>query len=122
MQFYILSAFSYLSMEKKIVFVPHCILNQNVRAVGKERTTKEIIKIFAEAEIGIVQMPCPEVEFDGGLERQAKTKKSYDKETYRNQCREISLKILKAVKEYLEKEYKILGILGVEFSPKIGRA
>jgi predicted secreted protein len=105
---------------KKVVFVPHCILNQNVRAVGKEKsngTIKEIVNFFAEAEVGIVQLPCPEVEFDGGLDRQLKTKENYNNEVYRNCCREISLKVLKEVREYLDKEYKVVGILGVEFSP-----
>lgn len=108
---------------KKVVFVPHCILNQNVRAVGKEKsygTVKEIIKFFAEAEIGIIQLPCPEVEFDGGLERQFKTKENYNNEIYRRCCREISLKILKEVRKYLDKEYKVIGILGIEFSPTCG--
>lgn len=105
---------------KKVVFVPHCILNQNVRAVGKEKsngTIKEIVNFFAEAEVGIVQLPCPEVEFDGGLDRQLKTKENYNNEVYRNCCREISLKVLKEVRNYLDKEYKVVGILGVEFSP-----
>lgn len=107
-------------MEKKVVFVPHCILNQNVRAVGKEKsngTIKEIVNFFAEAEVGIVQLPCPEVEFDGGLDRSSKAKESYIGGNYRNQCRQISLQVLKTIKKYLEKEYKVLGILGVEFSP-----
>jgi len=110
-------------MEKKVVFVPHCILNQNVRANGKEKSNgavKEIVNFFTEAEVGIVQLPCPEVEFDGGLNRQAKTKENYNTEKYRKQCREISLEILKNVKKYLDKEYKVLGILGIEFSPTCG--
>lgn len=108
--------------DKKVVFVPHCILNQNVRASGKEKSNgsiKEIVNFFVEAEIGIVQLPCPEVEFDGGLNRIFRTKESYNK-NYRNRCREISLKILKDIKGYLEKDYNVLGILGVEFSPTCG--
>jgi predicted secreted protein len=109
-------------MEKRVVFVPHCILNQNVRAVGKEKsdgTIKEIVNFFAEAEVGIIQLPCPEVEFDGGLDRQLKAKENYNT-FYRECCREISLKILKEVRKYLEKEYKVIGILGIEFSPTCG--
>lgn len=109
-------------MEKKVVFVPHCILNQNVRAFGKEKSggsIKEIVKFFAEAEIGIVQLPCPEVEFDGGLDRRFRAKETYNK-SYRNHCKEISLKVIREVKSYLEKDYKVLGILGVEFSPTCG--
>jgi len=104
-------------MDKKVVFVSHCILNQNVRAVGKEKSVKEIVKLFAEAEIGIVQLPCP-AEFDG-LERDNKAKEAYN-EVYRKHCREISLEILRSIKKYLDKEYKVLGILGIEFSPTCG--
>ena len=110
-------------MEKKVVFVPHCILNQNVRALGKEKsngTIREVVNFFAEAEIGIVQLPCPEVEFDGGLERKFKTKENYNTEIYREHCKEVSLEILKVIKKYLDKEYKVIGILGIEFSPTCG--
>jgi predicted secreted protein len=110
-------------MSKKVVFVPHCILNQNVRALGKEKsngTIKEVVNFFAEAEVGIIQLPCPEVEFDGGLERNFKTKEAYSNEIYRKHCREISLEVLKTIKKYLDKEYKVLGILGIEFSPTCG--
>jgi predicted secreted protein len=108
--------------EKKVIFVPHCILNQNVRAVGKEKssgTIKEVVNFLTEAEIGIVQLPCPETEFDGGLNRSFKTKESYA-EPYRKHCREISLEILKTIEKYLDEDYKVLGILGIEFSPTCG--
>jgi hypothetical protein len=32
----------------------------------------------------------------------------------------LSLKVLKEVRKYLDKEYKIVGILGIEFSPTCG--
>lgn len=103
---------------KKVVFVPHCILNQSAREYEKEKTDgslKEIVKIFAEAEIGIIQLPCPEVEFN----LDSRFRKNY-KDKYRDCCREISLKILKEIKNYLERDYNVLGILGVEFSRTCG--
>jgi len=105
--------------ENKVVFVPHCILNQNVRVRGKEKSSliKEIIELFAEAGVGIVQLPCPEVEYDGGLKREVKYKKAYETENYRNSCKKLSIEVLKNVKRYLDSNYKVLGILGVEFSP-----
>ena len=105
--------------ERKVVFVPHCILNQSVRTQGGDGSIKEIVKFFAEAEIGIVQLPCPEVEFGGTLERKFVSKENHCRR-YRNLCRKISLNILSEVKRYLEKEYSVLGILGVEFSPTCG--
>jgi len=100
----------------KVVFVPHCILNQNVRNyIKSNESIKEIVKFFAESEIGIIQLPCPEVEFNPVLNRGFERK-----ENYRKCCRKISLKILKDVKNYLEKDCEVLGILGVEFSPTCG--
>lgn len=108
--------------DRKVVFVPHCILNQSVRAIGKEKSSgsvKEIVKFFAEADIGMVQLPCPEADFDGGLKRESKSKETHNK-NYRRRCREISLRTLKEVKKYLVEDYTVLGILGVEFSPTCG--
>jgi len=105
--------------ENKVVFVPHCILNQSVRVTGKEKSglIKEIVELFVEAGIGIVQLPCPEVEYDGGLKREAKSRKAYETENYRNSCKKLSVEVLKNIKRYLDSNFKVIGILGVEFSP-----
>jgi predicted secreted protein len=94
---------------KKIVFVPHCILNQSVRKSSSE-SMKEIVKMFAEYEVGIVQLPCPEAGFD------PKT----DRKFYRRHCRKISSDTLREVKDYLDRDFKVIGILGVELSPTCG--
>jgi predicted secreted protein len=105
---------------RRVVFVPHCLLNQSVRSLGRENSSvKEVVKFFADAEVGMVQLPCPEVEFDGGLERKAKPKECYDR-IYRRCCRKVSAKILTQIRRYLERDYNVLGILGVEFSPTCG--
>ena len=49
---------------KKVVFIAHCILNQNSISDGTAvfpAAFKEVIKILLDADIGIVQMPCPEL-------------------------------------------------------------
>ena len=49
---------------KKVVFIAHCILNQNSISDGTAvfpAAFKEVIKKFLDADIGIVQMPCPEL-------------------------------------------------------------
>jgi predicted secreted protein len=99
--------------EKRVVFVPHCILNPSIR--NNSKTAKEIIEIFAESGVGIVQLPCPEIEYNEEL-----IKKIKDKERYREHCKKLSIKILKDIKKYLDANYKVLGILGVEFSPTCG--
>jgi len=49
---------------KKIVFIAHCILNQNSISDGTAVTPaccKEVIELLISSDIGIIQMPCPEL-------------------------------------------------------------
>lgn len=49
---------------KKIVFVAQCILNQNAISDGTADfpgANVELVRALLEAEVGIVQMPCPEL-------------------------------------------------------------
>jgi predicted secreted protein len=91
--------------QRKIVFVPHCILNQSIRERQSD-SVKEIVKMFAESDVGIIQLPCPKA---------GATAKSY-----RQCCRRISAKTLCDVKDYLSRDCKVLGILGVEQSSTCG--
>jgi predicted secreted protein len=100
-------------MAGKVVFVPHCILNPAVRDGSTQ--VKEVIKLFAESGIGIVQLPCPEIEYNGKLVKGIRCNKKY-----REYCKKISMKVLRDVKNYIKADYKVLGILGVEFSNTCG--
>lgn len=109
-----------MERSKKIVFIPHCILNQNAKAVGREvspGSVKDLVNMFSETGVGIVQMPCPQLEFNGGLHRKPKGKSAYDTKKYRDYCRKLSKLILQQIEKYLEKKYNVLCVLGVEFSP-----
>jgi predicted secreted protein len=47
----------------KVIFLSHCILNENTRYLGgacRGGGIREIIEQFLDKDIGIVQMPCPE--------------------------------------------------------------
>lgn len=101
--------------EKKVVFVSHCILNQNVRD-KKFSGTKDLIELFTGSDVGIIQLPCPEVESN----RVLNNKINEECGNYREYCREISVKILKTIRKYLDAEFKVVGILGIEFSPICG--
>lgn len=49
---------------KKIIFVAHCLLNQNSISDGTAEYTgsvQDIIRLIIDSNIGIVQMPCPEL-------------------------------------------------------------
>jgi len=108
---------------KKIIFVSHCLLNQNARAIGREKYTgsvKDLLELFAEAGVGIIQLECPQIEFNNGLDRKAITKNSYDTNGYRKSCQKLSSKVMKKIEIYLRKNYRVLGILGIEFSSTCG--
>ncbi len=110
-----------MERSKKVVFVSHCLLNQNVRAVDTERfagSFKDMLDLFGESGVGIIQLPCPQIEFNGGLNR--KTKNSDETSNYKNNCRKLSLEVIKQIEGYVKNSYQVVGILGVELSNTCG--
>jgi len=104
---------------KKIVIVAHCILNQNSRVQGLANfpgTIKPIVETLLEYEVGIVQMPCPELLY-AGYKRWAQTKEQYDTPSYRRFCRKIAKQIANQIVEYAKNGVEIAAILGIEGSP-----
>ena len=48
---------------KKVIFIAHCLLNQNSISDGTAvypAAFRDVIDFFLNANIGIIQMPCPE--------------------------------------------------------------
>ena len=106
---------------KKVLFVSHCLLNQNAMPVGKAKYTgsvKDLLELFAEAGVGVVQLDCPQIEFNNGLNRRPSTKTSTN--GYRKECKKLSMKVMKKIESYIRNDYKVLGILGVETSLTCG--
>lgn len=53
-----------------MVFVSHCLLNENTRYLGgacRQGAVREIVQACLDAGVGIVQMPCPEQHAWGGV-------------------------------------------------------
>lgn len=54
----------------RVVFVSHCLLNQNARYLGgatRPGMVDELVRLFDEYGLGIVQLPCPEERAWGGI-------------------------------------------------------
>ena len=104
---------------KKIIILSHCILNQNsvvhplARAKGGYTA---IVEKIMNAEIGIVQLPCPEL-LHLGEDRPPKTKAEYDTPQFRQLCKKLLQLPMKQIQEYNRQGYKIIGILGINESP-----
>ena len=106
----------------KIVVVAHCILNQNSRVLGiayYPGMINEIVDVLRRHEVGVIQMPCPELTY-AGLLRWSQTKEQYDTPAFRRHCRQIASSTADQVEEYLRNNFKVLAILGVDRSPTCG--
>ena len=106
----------------RIAIVAHCILNQNSRVSGlAERSSMitEIIDSLIRNDIGVIQMPCPELAYAGTL-RVRQTKDQYDTVRFRNHCRKIAEEIIDQIQEYTECGINTQIIIGVDGSPSCG--
>lgn len=105
--------------KKQIVYIAHCILNQNSVIREWERAQgafNEIIRVLLEHNISIVQLPCPEFTFLGES-RPPMTKEEYDTPVYRRLSKELAQKNISTMKEYITQGYQLICILGIEGSP-----
>ncbi len=102
--------------------VAHCVLNQNSRVQGKAYHVgmiNEIVDVLRKNEVGLIQMPCPELTYFGLL-RESQTKEQYDTPAYRKHCRQIASSTAEQIKEYSRNNFRILAILGIDGSPTCG--
>lgn len=104
---------------KRVIFISHCILNQNTVVCPLARAKgayTEIIETIMKNGIGIHQLPCPEYRHLG-IKRDPMTKEEYDTEDYRKLCKNISMDTIGIMKEYIENGYELVGLIGVNESP-----
>jgi len=110
---------------KKFIFVPFCLLCQAFQAQGIVRlgftsTLTPILQELIKLDVNIIQMPCPESKFGGylkGLNREPKGISKYDISEFRKLCEEEANEVALMIDGILANGYKIVGILGIEYSP-----
>lgn len=106
----------------KIVVVSHCLLN--VHSLEDDLAIypgleKEVFEILIKKDVGIYQIPCPEIELSS-IFRKALPKESYDNPKVRQFYRTLAKNITKNLLEYVKKGYEITAVLGAEGSPTCG--
>lgn len=107
---------------RKIAIVAHCILNQNSRVFGlakKPSAIAEIVEFLMHNDMGIIQMPCPELTYAGIL-RETQTKNQYDNAKFRSHCNKIAEEIVEQIQEYFKGEITAKIVIGVDGSPSCG--
>jgi predicted secreted protein len=120
---------------RQLVITSHCLLNQNSISDGTADLPSqftEIIQLLMARNIGIIQLPCPEL-LCLGLDRQ--DKHGADRELLLENSRIRKLlqqrknqKVLKTkaeelalqLEQYLQYDFKIVGLIGVNRSPSCG--
>jgi uncharacterized protein YbbK (DUF523 family) len=124
---------------KKVVFLAHCILNENTRYLGgacRAGCVREIVEQCIDKGVGMVQLPCPEQDAWGGVTKRwllmvygSRGSLIYHlrtillplalwhtKRVYRRLAREAA----NHIGDYLKSGYTVIGIVGVDGSPSCG--
>lgn len=108
---------------KKVILLCHCVINEKSKVKKTEFNPpgdiKEFINLLIDNEIGIIQLPCPEMTCYG-LKRWGHVKEQFDTSHYRKICRELFQPYLEQIIEYISNDYKIIGLVGIEGSPTCG--
>lgn len=121
---------------KRVIFVSHCILNQNAKIDGCAHypgAIQELADFLLGSGCGVIQMECPEV-MHLGLDRQValsgppRTIESEDtrvaelmeKSDGRVCCRDIASRVAHQMEQYARNGFSVLGVLGVNGSPTCG--
>lgn len=110
------------SRSGRVVLVSHCLLNQNsiVRGLARHRAmVKELIELFDELGLGVIQLPCPEI-LCCGLRRWWMSREQYDNPGFRRLCRKLSKLVADYLVEYRRNDIDVVGLIGVAGSPSCG--
>lgn len=122
---------------KRVIFVSHCILNENTRYLGGAFASGAlpVLNEIVAAGVGVVQMKCPEQLAWGGVHKKymwaslaspglpAFLKRflfpfflAYTRFRFRRLARQVCSEI----SDYIASEYEVVGILGIDGSPSCG--
>jgi predicted secreted protein len=123
----------------RVVFVSHCLLNENVRYAGGATcpgVVKPVVDRYVRAGVGLCQMPCPEQRAWGGVRRPRMTSlygaralrwrlvrrpvlflgTAWTRLVYRRLARTVA----RDIAEYASAGFEVTEILGVGASPSCG--
>lgn len=120
---------------KKVVFIAHCLLNQNAISDGTAvfpAAFRDVIQTFLDAEIGIVQMPCPELcclGLDRGdrcgacrpvTEENTRIRRAMGSDSASQILMRLADHVIQQILEYHKYGFEIVGIVGANRFPNCG--
>ncbi|MBU1669936.1 MAG: DUF523 domain-containing protein [Actinobacteria bacterium] len=123
----------------KVVFISHCLLNENTRYLGgafREGCVDEVLDEIRGRGLGIIQMECPEQRAWGGVLKKymwlglgtrngvlLKLKRPLMAVflwNTRRVCRKMAREIVRQVRDYLGSGFAVAGVIGIGGSPTCG--
>jgi len=113
---------------KKVIFAAHCVLNQNARHVDCAdfpALMEPLVAFFQEKELGIIQLPCPELMALGlGRDRDVPPldtiREALELPDAHERLKPLISNIVHQIKEYQFQGFEVVGILGKNGSPACG--
>lgn len=107
----------------KVVFLPHCALNQNARLAGcaeRPAAVRELVDGLLQRGVGIVQLPCPELLMLGLDRGHIQIRSGMESLPVRQALRRLAAEIVFQVRQYQSCGVRVLGIMGKNGSPSCG--
>jgi uncharacterized protein YbbK (DUF523 family) len=124
---------------KRVVFLSHCLLNENTRYTGgacRPACVREIVEGCLDRDLGMVQMPCPEEHAWGGVTKRLLLAAFGLRRTFLFHLRSILFPLFllytkivyrrlakgvaRQIGDYLASGYSVAGVVGVDGSPSCG--
>jgi len=125
--------------QRDVVFLSHCILNENTRYLGGAfcpGAMTDVVSKWMNKGAGIVQMPCPEQLVWGGVDKTWMWLAYASQGTVRQilstallpafllytrlRYKRIARDVCKRMKDYRKSGYEIVGVVGIDGSPTCG--
>lgn len=123
----------------RVIFLSHCILNENTRYFGgafRKGAVEEVVTELVEKGVGLIQMKCPEQKAWGGVQKAHLWRflgsrrgllyrfrgvliplfRAYTRAIYRR----LASEVIDEIAEYSKAECEIVGLVGVDGSPSCG--
>jgi predicted secreted protein len=124
---------------RRVVFVSHCILNENVRylgGAGRQGSVDEVVDGFQAAGVGMCQMPCPEQRAWGGVAKRYLVPAYGSQGTLRYRLRRpltwvflwrtrrvyarLARRVARDIADYARSGCEVTGVVGIGASPSCG--
>ena len=103
---------------RRLVAVIECVLNQNARDAGAANfpaMNRMLIDLCREYDVGILQMPCPEIAclgFDRARPPGTSIRQALDTETGRQCCARLSAQVADRLTSYAGEGCQVFAVLG----------